>query len=160
MAESILRVVVVASWAVYVTLLISAIPVSPEVIVAYLMGVASAAVGMIATVAALINFCRWPVLSHIAAWVFLVGYLARLIYWSSTTARASEASVLGGLATVAKDAWRMAQHFYDTSGAIGTLPLVFSLVAMPLVQVAIIWAVFASPNQSLSRTRGTAPRAG
>ena len=148
----ILRIVVTGSWLAYAAGLALSIPVPPEAIVGFLLGVVTVLVGMSASVAALVNSRLWRILAIVAAWIFLIVYVFRFITWANMDSDASKASVLHGMATVTRDSWLIAQHLYKTSGIVGVVPYVLSVFAMPVLQLAIIWLLRPSPNRSLQGT--------
>src|SRR4051794_16082100 len=117
-----LRTIIVISWTLFTAVLIGSIPVPTEVLTEFLLEVLAALIGVIATVFALANLRRWRAMGLIAAWVFLAGYLVRLLIWANTSAQTWETSIDGGLATVSKDSWLITQHLYRTFGTMGTVP--------------------------------------
>jgi len=141
----------VASWISYAIGLFLEIPIPKEAIVIYLLGLASALVGLSASVAALANSRPWRILAIAAAWAFLLGYAGRLFMLAKISAQSAETSFVHGLATVANDSLLIAQHFYQTAGIAGASPFVFSVFAMPLIQIVVIGLLRTSPNSSFKR---------
>ena len=148
----ILRVVVVGSWLIYAIGLALSIPIPPEAIVGFLLGIAAALVGISASAAALVNSRLWRILAVVAAWIFLIVYVVRFIALASMDAESSETSLLHGMATVVRGTWLIAQHLYGTYGIVNVVPYIFTTFAMPLLQLAIILLFRASPNRSLQGT--------
>jgi hypothetical protein len=143
-----LRTLVVCSWISYAIGLFLEIPIPEEAIVTYLLGFASALVGLTASVAAMANFRAWRVLAIVAAWAFLFGYAGRFFIWAKISAHSGETSLIYGFANVANDSFLIAQHFYQTAGIVGASPFVFSVFAMPLIQLIVIGLLRTSPNPS------------
>ena len=143
-----LRIVIAGSWITYAAILVLSIPFPSDALIEVLLSVISALIGISAVVAALVNARVWRILALTAAVVFLVGYATRVGIWIH----------LYGLATVFKDGGLIAKHFYKTAGIMGVVPYVFSMFAMPILQLAIMWLLRASPNRSLQGTRHEAAR--
>jgi hypothetical protein len=153
-----LRIVVAGSWVAYAAILVLSIPFPSEALIEVLLSVFSALIGISAVAAALVNARLWRILALTAAVVFLVGYATRVVMWANLSAQTWETSLNSGLATVLKDSWLIAKHFYQTSGVMGAVPYTFSMFAMPVLQLTIVWLLLASPNPSLQGTRDEATR--
>ena len=153
----ILPIVVVVFWMAYAAILVLSMPIPPEAVIGFSLSVIAALIGISAGVAALVNTRLWRILALTAASVFLVGFATRLVMLASLSAQTLQTSFISGLATVLKDSWLIAQDLYQTSGIMGAAPYTFS-VAMPVIQLAIIWLLLASPNPALQGTRDEAAR--
>ena len=152
-----LPIVVVGSWMAYAAILVLLMPIPPEAVIGFVLSAIAALVGISAGVAALVNTRLWRILALTAALVFLIGYAIRLVMLANVSAQTLGTSLINGLATVLKNSWLIAQDLYQTSGIMGATPYTFS-VAMPVLQLAIIWLLRASPNPSPQGTRDEAAR--
>ena len=152
-----LPIVVAVLWIAYAAILALSMPVPPEAVIGFSLSVLAALVGISAGVAAFFNARLWRILAITAALVFLVGYTIRLVMLAIESAQTFQTSLFTGLATVMKDIWLIVQELYHTSGIIGAALYTFS-VAMPLIQLVIIWLLWASPEPSGRGTRDKAAR--
>ena len=153
----ILPIVVVVSWIAYAAILVLSWPIPPEAAIGFWLSAVAALVGIAAGVTALINARLWRVLALTAAWVFLVGYTIRLVMLANQSAQALQTSFLGGLGTVLKNSWLIVQDIFRTSGSMSAALYAFS-VAMPLLQLIIIWLLRARPQTPVQATHDNAVR--
>ena len=153
----ILPIVVLVSWIAYAAILALSWPIPPEAVVGFSLSAIAALVGIGAGVTAFVNVRLWRILALTAAVVFLVGYSIRLVTLASQSALALQTSFLGGLATVFKNSWFIVQDIYQTSGSMSAALYTFS-VAMPLLQLLIIWLLRAGPKPSVQTTHDNTAR--
>ena len=151
----ILPIVVVVTWIAYAAILALSWPIPPEAVVGFSLSAIAALVGIAAGVTAFVNARLWRILALTAAVVFLVGYSIRLVTLASQSAHALQTSFFGGLATFFKNSWLIVQDIYQTSGSMSAALYTFS-VAMPLLQLVIIWLLRAGPKPPVQATHDNA----
>jgi len=153
----ILPIVVAVSWIAYAAILVLSWPIPPEAAVGFWLSAIAALSGIAAGVTAFVNARLWRILAFTAALVFLVGYSIRLVMLASQSAQSLQTSFFGGFAAVFKNSWLIVQDIYQTSGSMSAALYAFS-VAMPLLQLIIIWLLRAGPKPSVQATHDDAAR--
>jgi hypothetical protein len=151
----ILPIVVVVSWIAYTAILVLSWPIPSGAVIGFWLSAVAALVGIAAGVTAFVNARLWRILALTAALVFLLGYTTRLVMLASQSAQALRTSFFDGLGTVFKNSWLIVQDIYQTSGSMAAAVYTFS-VAMPLLQLVIIWLLRAGPKPSVQATHDNA----
>lgn len=152
-----LPIIVLVTWIAYAAILALSWPIPPEAAVGFWLSAVATLVGIAAGAAAFVNARLWRILALTSALVFLVGYTIRLVMLASQSAQALRTSFLDGLATFFKNSWFIVQDIYRTSGSTSAALYAFS-VAMPLLQLLIIWLLRAGPKPSVQATHDNAAR--
>jgi hypothetical protein len=145
-----LRIVVVATWALYV---LTFIPFKAEYVIQWLFAV-GAALGVAVAVVSILKLRIWKVAAIVVAVLLLVLYVDYWV-WITDNARSSRPDLASPLAFghIIEQAWSIFRHHLADGAVFSALKVIYFELVMPLLQIALIaalvlWRTPATPSSA------------